>query len=761
MSSIFYRTSEKSRPNGSIRNGSSIVTRLLFIAIVISLFAGRSNASSPVSGTISPTGANITWTGTLTGTPPAANGEPTCNNQAVDPAGNCDTFTLTVTGVPSDWIGKRIDIRFTWASPSTDYDMVVRQESNGTTGLQGDGVTSSPPLDNIVGTSGNGTNTFEEVVISPADTGVGVYYIRAIYFAPNPADQYQGIASVFNVQTVLPTGNVVPPTFDNYQPPVGYNRRDDSPEPSIGVNWNTGNVMTMSRLNCNRTVFDDSTSPADPVNGAIWSSHTSPAIVTGLDPILFTDPVTGRTICGELNAGYTNGIISDDDLTTSTASFQSPGPTSGADHETIGGGPPKLGITGREPTGSYPHMVYYASQDIATATMAASLDGGLNYLPAVPMYTLAQCTGIHGHIKVGPDGTVFVPNRNCGGKAGVAVSEDNGLNWSIRTIPTSSGSASDPSIGIGAGGRIFEIYCSSDNRPHVAVSDDKGLTWRDDNDLSLGVTPHVRAAVFPEAVAGDNGRAAVFFLGTDSTDPLDATGTDNSGNGPNFKGTWFPYIAETNDGGRTWTVVRADNDPLHPGVTNPAQQGVICLNGTTCPGPPTVAVDTRNLADFNEMTVDNNGRVLAIYADGCNFDNSCINVTNNTLDRTGNQGVARLTIIRQRGGTRLFEEFDAGSPSIPLPPFVEVKPPPDTKSSRRSKGISLLWGTPDDHGSHISQYRIYRGKAGGGERLVATVKYGVNTYIDQKGKNGNYYHVTAVNKYGESRKIAKTFVKGG
>jgi hypothetical protein len=741
----------------SRRFGVQIVSALItYCMVFVSLLLPvEMRAAVPVSGSIASTGPVApfagTWAGNLTGTPPAANGEPSC----IDPvgtAGNCDNFVLTVTGTAASWSGKRIRVNFNWTLASTDYDMVVRKESNGVPGLQGDGVTPATPLDDVIGTSGNGTNTNEECVISPSETGVGDYYIRAIYYVANPADQYQGSVTIFNVSTSLPTGTLITPTFDNYQPPVDFPRRDDSPEPSVGVNWNTGNIMSMSRLQCDRTSFNDITSPVDPVNGTIWFHQTSQAIVTGLDPILFTDSITGRTICGELvgAGGATDGIISDDDLTTATATFQT-GATNGQDHQTIGGGPPKKGITGRQPTGTYPHLMYYASQAIATATVATSLDGGLTYLPAVPAYTLLQCGGLHGHIKVAPDGTVYLPNKGCGNKVGLAVSEDNGLNWSLRTIPTSTSGANDPSIGIGSGGRLFVGYTASDNHPHVAVSDDKGLTWRDDFDLALGIMPNIRAAVFPQAVAGDNDRAAIFFLGTNSTNAGDPVGTDNGGAGPNFAGTWYPYIAVTNDAGRSWKVIRADNDPLHPGVLNPAQQGVVCTNGTTCPGPPTVPVDTRNLADFNEISVDAAGRIIAVYADGCNFDNPCINITDNSGTRIENQGVARLTLIRQRGGTRLFREFDAGSPSIPLAPFVNV-------NSLQDQGNALIWGTPDDRGSKILKYRIYMGAKGQRERLIATIRVGTNRFIDRKGRSDHYYHVTAVNKYGESRKIAKSFV---
>jgi hypothetical protein len=73
--------------------------------------------------------------------------------------------------------------------------------------------------------------------------------------------------------------------------------------------------------------------------------------------------------------------------------------------------------------------------------------------------------------------------------------------------------------------------------------------------------------------------------------------------------------------------------------------------------------------------------------------------------------------------------------------------------------VQLLWGTPADNGAPIKEYRVYRGSPGKTEKLVSTVKAGTNTLVDTKGTSRDYYHVTAVNKYGESRKPAKTFVR--
>lgn len=739
-----------------------IVSLSVIFAIAVGGFFGfgnRSQASSPPAGAIGDTvGTSVTWTGDRVAPQTAANGEPSCTTGDAA-ALNCDVYTLTV--MPGNWAGKRIKVTFNWLLLANDYDMVVRQETNGTAGMQGDGVVNTMPFDTVIGTSGNGTNTMEEVILSPPNAGA-TYYVRAIYFAVAPGDQYNGTALVENAAVGAPPSSIVPPNFDNYQPPFGYPRRDSAGEPSIGINWNTGNVMTMSRLQANRTTFNDSTSPANPTTGTSFFARPITLAPTGFDPIGFTDPITGRSIFGELEVvlGATNAVLSDDDLTTISNVVQTGGPTQGVDHQTIAGGPPTPGIVGRQPIGPYPHLWYYASQSSATATVATSFDGGFTYQPAVPAYNLTQCIGLHGHLKVAPDGTVYLPNKGCGGKSGFAVSTNNGLNWTVRTVPTSTAGNTDPSVGIGAGGRVYFAYAGGDNRPHVAISNDRGLTFSNDFDLSQSVTPNLTASVFPHAVAGDNNRAAVFFLATSSTNPGDPVGSDNEGAGPNFAGTWYPYIATTYDGGQTWSVVRADNDPLlAPGTKNPVQQGVICTEGTLCPaGPP----NTRNLLDFNEMAVDSRGRIVAVYADGChtvgaaNTLHPCMTQPDNDpvlTTRIQNQGIARLTILRQRDGLRLFAAFDAGGP---LPPPL----PPAAFARQHEKGIRLNWATPDNGGSPLTSYRIYRGGAGI-EHLIGEVHanvYDFNDRLNNRGKTDNYYRVTAVNAYGESPRNVKIFV---
>ncbi len=213
--------------------------------------------------------------------------------------------------------------------------------------------------------------------------------------------------------------------------------------------------------------------------------------------------------------------FTDDDGANWTIS-QGSGINSGVDHQTIGGGPYARNIDGTLKGGAiqrpgpngqiYPNAIYYASQDIGLAEIARSDDGGFTFGLAIPMWTLAQCDGLHGHIKVAPDGTIYVPNKSCGGKQGVAVSEDNGISWTIRTVEGSTAGDTDPSVGIGADGTVYFGFADGDGHARVAVSHNRGATWEHVQDV--GASQGVQNTVFPAVIGGDGDRAAYFFLGS-------------------------------------------------------------------------------------------------------------------------------------------------------------------------------------------------------------------------------------------------------
>jgi hypothetical protein len=713
----------------------AVIFMLVLLAVALPGFY-KTRASSPAAGTISSTATTpLTWIGTGTGggalnAPVGIGGEDLCQEGLT-----CDTFTLTVGGTTADWSGKLIHVKIEWLLPITDYDLYIHKDSN-----------SGP----IVGSSGRGATspteplTWEDTTIDPSITGTGVYTVHAVYYLATAADQYHGSATIESKPAPQPTptpSNETAPRYTNYPAPAALG--NSAGEPTIGVNWDSGNAFFLSSLQTLRVKWDDTASPAP----ATWDdvSATNTSLVTS-DPILWTDSDAGpnrtnRTFVSQL-AGKTSLMsFTDDDGTTWTIG-QGSGINSGVDHQTIGGGPyaknPDGSLKGGAvqlpgPNGQiYPNAVYYASQDVGLAEIARSDNGGFNFGVAIPMWTLVQCDGLHGHIKVAPDGTVYVPNKSCGGKQGVAVSEDNGLSWSIRTVDGSTPGDTDPSVGIGADGTVYLGYADGDGHARVAVSHDRGATWQNVQDV--GASQGVQNTVFPAVIAGDSNRAAYFFLGS-STPGANGRATDLT-----FTGTWYGYIATTYDGGVTWVTANATpNDPV--------QRGVVCTNGTTCPD------GTRNLLDFNDLTVDKQGRVLAAYADGCVTAECIRGVDKNgdgKIDSNDNDGTDKATIIRQTGGKRLFAAFD--------PPVNATPEPPLLVATRDGDAVDLAWSIPDDGGSAITGYRLYRGADGGAETLLSSFTADVNSFVDNDASAANYYYrVTASNANGEGASSTRVF----
>ncbi len=709
----------------------------------------------PPSGTLDPTGPNVVWDGNALGGS-SEEGEATC----VDGV-NCDTFLLTLSGTPADWAGKTARVTISWSggpAGTDDYDVYIHK-----------GNTNSGPL---VGSSAAGGAGPEVVDLDPNDPAIatGVFSVHVIYWLVPIPDQYHAVASVIGGQptpTPTPTPTATPaagtPRYFNYVSPPGVG--DDAGEPSIGINWNTelsfnnNNIVTgnpnppipnggtstyyggfLSYML--KITFDDCPSPAN----ATWDQKpvTLPATTRAFgDPILFTDrgwpaypgmPAslgTGRTFVSQLEgltpAGSTMEYTDNDGDTFSPSEGGAP---SGVDHQTVGGGPFHAPIP---PGLVYPNAVYYASQSIADATAQLSLDGGITFPLQTPMFTAADCAGLHGHIKIAPDGTAFVPDKGCaslgvplllGGEASVIVSENNNVSWSIRTISGAMTSGNDdPSVGVATDSNtIFLGYQADDGHARIAVSHDKGLNWSTPVDVGVnsatvtGAPPEgIKNCAFPAVVAGDgeqNGpntsRAAFAFFGS-------TTGGD--GTQPAFPGVWYLYIATTFDGGQTWTTVNAT-----PG--DPIQRGGICGSGTC-----------RNLLDFFGAEIDKQGRVLIGGEDGCV--GSCVNGPPNSF-------TAKAFITRQSGGKRMYAAFDPVEPALPGAP--------SGTAILSAAQIQISWPAPDNGGSAISAYKIYRREGGiGAFALLATTaqtNYVDTTFNPDPGVQ-KFYRVTAVNTIGE------------
>ena len=633
---------------------------LFSAAVPVLLLHGMPSAfaqtGTPPSSSISSSSGAVSWDF-------AAVGGGTVTNvgiQDICPPGMCDDHDLAVV-LPTraatfyQTMTAKLTITYTWTSTvPTDLDIFA---------ISPGGADHGPGSPDDTST-GAGLEVL--TVTDPVD---GVWHIRSVAaLAPLPVSAH---AVVTLTTAARPTTPPPPPpapgapAFVNYPAPEDCTAPNTPPgciqpalgstsasthaagEPSIGVDWSSGKTFIEAGNHTLRVTFNDSIKPAT----AFWEDKRSPFARVSLDPILFTDDGhfggTNRTFSSQLN-GVTSELSftdNDGDLWFPT---QGSGQPAGVDHQTVGGGPYASPAPATQTT--YPHAIYYCSQDIATAFCSRSDDGGLTFGPGVPIYLFTTvngvdrpvapgtCGGLHGHVRVSPDGTAYVPNEKCSdasnvSRPGVAVSTDNGLSWVVRTIPdaASISPGSDPSVAAGKNNTIYFGYVNGDGHAKIAASQDRGLHWSKSKDA--GTPFGIQNSEFAEVIAGDDNRAAFAFLGTPTAGDTQSA---------DFLGIWHLYVAFTYNGGRTWTTVDAT-------PSDPVQRGCIWNQGGSNP--------CRNLLDFNDITVDKFGRVLVGYADGCT--GSCVNdPSQNASAGPASAQDALATIARQVGGRGLFAAFD-------------------------------------------------------------------------------------------------------
>ena len=728
----------------------------------ISPAAAPNTGPTPASGSVNATGSQTaSWDGTTISPGGNQNTDTTCMDNS--PVFGCETFTLTVVGTQADWAGKKVQVLLTWTNIANEYDIHIHKGSNAgpliTSAFQGPGLTNQVAYIDASNLPTTGVNP----------TTVFTVHVAYDTTPASATDEYHGTATP--VSTTATSISAAPQDtgpkigFENFEAPgvlvpasalssggvtVEYLGRGAG-EPSVGANWVTGVVNFQSDLQTEFVTFDDSCNLANPK--AVWANRRAPTSqFIDSDPIGFTDHTSStanRVFAGELTllSPDTVKISHSDDDGVTWVPDQSGGAASAVDHETIGGGPYHTPL----PSTTYPHAIYYASQDIAFASASRSDDGGITYGPSVHMYTINQCSGLHGHIKVAPDGTVYVPNRACGntpllngGNSAVVVSTDNGITWTIRPVlngsVTSSSATDDPAVAVDSAGKVYCLFALKGTNAAVGISSDQGVTWKNIFDVGAGLG--LTNIAFPAAIGGDAGRAAVAFYASKG-------GAGNS-SADGYTGVWHLYVSETFDGGDHWTTT--DVTPSLP------MQRMGLLRGGGGP------VD-RNLLDFFDMTIDKDGRVVVGYVNGCSGGDCSLAPVNADGSTTviGNTYSATASIARQSSGRRL-------SGTNPVSPATSVPGMPFVTARRVGGLVHLGWSEADPgyNGSNqtITGYQIFRGTTAGGEGAspIATVS-GTTTRLDDVTAVDPtvtyYYKVVATNSIGSScanNEIAAPFV---
>jgi len=701
-----------------------VAVGLCSVGLLLAMF---SFAATPSSGTLTDASGPLTYT---SGPFFVANPTPILfvdqGPECFGSAQPCDSYALTVTlpsGYSSQHPNAAVKVTLSWVdsgSDSSDYDLYIFR------GVVGD-TDGSQSADYQSASSANP----EIATISPLADGTHQYTIKAVPYTPT------GETVHVTVELLAGSGGggspgfggpdpTTPgvPRYQNFYAPTGTSAESSNGEFNIGFNPQSGRIMTMNTGPIWRLTPPERLSPAKPeCCEAFWEDKSTLTTNTGLDPILFTDQHTGRTFASNSTVGA-NAVYaySDNDGDTWIEAGFSP-PDGGVDHESIGSGSYPDALSALRNEINHGQAVYYCSQDIVGPAACQRSDTlGVSYGPGVFAYdgTTTQCGGLHGHVHVAPNGTVWLPVGHCGNTQGGALSTDGGTTWNEFLVTGSSpqSNGADPSVAIDSSNTAYFCYVNNEPVPpnsapeghvHVKVSTDGGQTWI--RDVDIGASHGIKNAVHTEAIGGSAGRAACGFIGTDQPGDYQANG---------FQGKWYAFIATTYDQGQTWVTVNATpNDPVQ------SNTGVWQQGGSH---------QDRNLLDFNEITVDDHGRVLYGYSDGC-VTEGCIAGT------AANDFVAFMRVARQSGGKPLFSNFDPVEPAAPKPPCL---------SGMRDPAAShLSWKAPDNGGSDIVNYQILRGTSPGAESLLAQTNR--TTFDDTTADPAvthYYYVVKAINASG-------------
>ncbi|HEV2855665.1 MAG TPA: PKD domain-containing protein [Thermoanaerobaculia bacterium] len=686
-----------------MRSNRVPIAVVLFLALPLTAWA-----AVPASGTLTDTSAPLTYSA---GPFAVANPTPVLfvdqGPECLNPLQPCDDFALTVVlpaGYHATHPNAAVRVTLGWTDNGagvSDYDLYIYKG----TVINTDGSQAADYQ------SASGDNP-EVGTISPLADGPATYTVKIIPYTPS--------AETVQVKIELlegPGGGgggfggadpTVPgaPRYQTFYPPAGSSAEAGNGEFNIGFNPRTRRIMTMNTGPVWRLTPAEVANPAAPEScPALWEDVSAASTNVGVDPILFTDQKTGRTFASNSTVGA-NAIyaFSDDDGGLWVPAAAAP-PSATTDHETIGSGPYPPALSALANSVNQGQAVYYCAQTwpLGPAACQRSDTLGSTYGPGVFAYEgngVTACSGIHGHVRVAPNGTVWLPVRDCGGEQGGVTSTDGGTTWNEFTLPGSRAQSvgADPSIAIDSDNNAYFCYVNDEpvaagNPPeghvHVRVSRDGGATWI--NDFDLGAAHGIKNAAHPEAIAGSSGRAACGFFGTNVAGDYQALG---------FPGVWYAFIATTYDGGETWTTVNASpNDPVQ------RASGIWQGGGSNT---------NRNLLDFNEITVDDNGRVLYGYSDGC-VSAGCVAGT------AANDFVAHMRVARQIGGRTLFASKDTAEPAAPRRACLA--------GTRGPEGSHLTWSAPDNGGADISGYQVFRGTTAGNQVLIGQTN-GETSYDD-------------------------------
>ena len=332
------------------------------------------------------------------------------------------------------------------------------------------------------------------------------------------------------------------------------------------------------------------------VSGKLPTGDRNPP--TSSDPMIYLDPWTQRLFQIEQVQTDCHWLVWSDDQGATWSSNPKGCVVPVADHQAIAAGPSRSNV----PMPLYPDVVYVCTNQLVLGSgCLRSYDGGLTFATQTYAYPPVDAGdsacggvmggGIHGHVLVGPDGTVYLPREYCG-EPFVAVSQDDGLTWTRRAVAGGIGSVWDPNMAFDADGTIYYLWEGADFLLHLTYSKDQGTTW---SDPVLASPPGFTVSNLGAIAAGASGKIGYAFVGIRQPVPQNSTDDWTNITTDAFVGVSLDATNAT----PTFAVVKANpgNDPIYRGFCEAGRCGL--------------------MRDFIDATIAPDGSFYAAFVDAC------------------------------------------------------------------------------------------------------------------------------------------------
>ncbi len=232
------------------------------------------------------------------------------------------------------------------------------------------------------------------------------------------------------------------------------------------------------------------------------------------DPYIYIDKFTDRLVKFDMHALAAMFVeYSDDDGDSWSIPYPVEGYYVTQDHQSIASMPHPNAIVGEV---VYIYCINTGSP-AAGAQCSRSLTGGHTWDAqriGYPSEHFPQCSGLHGQVVGGIDGSVYRGNPSCEGPA-VYRSLDGGYTWTEHTITTEVGMqqgwhSHEVATAVDDGGNVHATWIGDGMMPWYAYSRDQGDTW---SEPMMIAAPGVNETGFPTIFAGAEGRVVLGYIG--------------------------------------------------------------------------------------------------------------------------------------------------------------------------------------------------------------------------------------------------------